>query len=365
MSDRKASGEGVLKVGLIGCGKISEAYLRPDYPQVSYVACADLERSRAEATAAAHGLRVLGVDELLADPEVDVVCNLTVPRAHAEVSRAALEAGKHVYSEKPLALDREEGRRLLALAEQRGLAVGCAPDTFLGAGLQTCLRVIDEGRIGTPVAAMAHLVNHGPENWHPDPAFYFLRGGGPLFDMGPYYLTALVALLGPIDSVVAGMRGTGAERVVRRGARTGQRLAVEVPTHVSAVLTLDAGLLATLVTSFEVWQSDLPRLEIHGTEASLSVPDPNTFGGPVKLFPAGSEAWEEVPLRGIEQHQRGIGLASLAASVLGSDENRASGRLAYHVLDAMVSITESGEEGRQVSLESTAERPAPMPAHWS
>ncbi len=354
-----------LRVGLVGCGKISEAYLRPRYPQVEYVACADLLPERAERTAASHDLRAMPIAELLADPEIDAVCNLTIPRAHAEVSRSALEAGKHVYSEKPLGLDRGEGASLLELAEANGLALGCAPDTFLGAGLQTCRRLIDEGKIGTPVAAMAHMNNHGPENWHPDPGFYFLRGGGPLFDMGPYYLTALVSLLGPVASVVAGHRGTGAERVVKRGARTGQVLPVEVPTHTAAVLQLASGEVTTLVTSFEVWQSDLPRLEIHGTEASLSLPDPNTFGGPVKLFPAGSESWEQVPTDSFESHQRGIGLASLASSLVAGGENRASGRLAYHVLDAMCSISEAAEQGRRVELSSSVERPAPMPTRWS
>ncbi len=297
------SPDGPLRIGLIGCGKISEAYLRASYPQVTYVACADLDATRAEKTAVAHDLQAMPVEELLAAAEVDAVCNLTVPRAHAEVSRAALEAGKHVYCEKPLGLDREEGASLVALAQANSLALGCAPDTFLGAGLQTCRRLIDQGRIGTPVAAVAHLNNHGPENWHPDPAFYFLRGGGPLFDMGPYYLTALVSLIGPISSVVSGLRSTGAERVVKRGARAGEVLAVEVPTHVAAVLQFASGEVASLVTSFEVWQSDLPRLEIHGTEASLSVPDPNTFGGPVKFFPAGAESWEQVPVEAFDLHR--------------------------------------------------------------
>jgi predicted dehydrogenase len=354
-----------LRVGLVGCGKISEAYLRPEYPEVAYVACADLDETRAKATAASHGLRAMPVDDLLADPEIDVVCNLTVPRAHAAVSRAALQAGKHVYSEKPLALDREEGKALLDLAEASGLAVGCAPDTFLGAGLQTCRRLVDDGKLGVPVAAMAHMVNHGPENWHPDPAFYFLRGGGPLFDMGPYYLTALVSLVGPVSRVIAGARGTSAERVVRRGARAGQVLSVEVPTHVAAVLELAGGTMATLVTSFEVWQSSVPKLELHGTEGSLVLPDPNTFGGPARFFPAGSEEWEDVPVDGFELHGRGIGLASLGSALRGTGENRASGRLAYHVLDAMVAIVESAEAGRRVEVSSSAERPAPMPAHWT
>jgi predicted dehydrogenase len=246
--------------------------------------------------------------------------------------------------------------------------VGCAPDTFLGAGLQTCRRVIDEGRIGEPVAAMAHLVNHGPENWHPNPGFYFERGGGPLLDMGPYYLTALVSLLGPIRRVTGLSRSVGNERVARWGARAGEAFPIEVPTHVSGVLEHENGTQATLVTSFEVWKSDLPRLELHGTEASLSLPDPNTFGGPVRICRAGSKDWEEIPIDGFELHQRGIGLACLAASLRGdaiAGENRASGQLAFHVLDAMLGVIAAGEQHREVVLESGAQRPAPMPASWS
>jgi predicted dehydrogenase len=354
-----------VRVGLVGCGKISEAYLRPGYPEVRYVACADLIEARAQATAAAHGLRAMPVGDLLSDPGIDVVCNLTVPRAHAEVGLAALKAGKHVYLEKPLGLDRAEGAALLDLAEGSGLGVGCAPDTFLGAGLQTCRRVIDEGRIGAPTAAMAHMVNHGHEHWHPDPAFYYQRGGGPLFDMGPYYLTALVSLLGPIRRVAAAWNGEGVERTVRAGARAGEVLPVEVPTHVAGVLEFTAGTVATLVTSFDVWQSALPCLEIHGTEASLSLPDPNTFAGPVRLFPAGATEWEDVPIDGFEVHQRGIGLANLAASLWGTGPNRASGQLAYHVLDTMVALVESGREGGHVELGSRVERPSPMPGRGS
>jgi predicted dehydrogenase len=300
------------------------------------------------------------VEDLLSDPDIDVVCNLTVPQAHADVGLAALKSGKHVYLEKPLGLDRREGAALLALADESGLVVGCAPDTFLGAGLQTCRRLIDEGRIGAPTAALAHMVGHGPESWHPNPAFYYQRGGGPLFDMGPYYLTALVSLLGPLRRVAAAWNGVGVERVVRGGARAGEVLAVDVPTHVAGVLDFAGGAVATLVMSFDVWKSDVPRLEIHGSEASLSLPDPNTFAGPVKLFPAGAEEWEDVPIDDFEVHERGIGLANLAASLWGTGPNRASGQLAYHVLDAMVALVESGEKGRHIELESTVERPPAM-----
>jgi predicted dehydrogenase len=354
--DKYVSVSGV-RVGLVGCGKISQAYLSAGYPNVTYVACADIEEARAKATAEAYDLEPLPVGELLSAPDVDVVCNLTVPRAHAEVSSAALRNGKHVYLEKPLGLDREEGATLLQIADEGGLAIGCAPDTFLGAGLQTCRRLIDEGRIGEPLVAMANMVSHGPEHWHPDPAFYYQRGAGPLFDMGPYYLTALVTLLGPISRVAGLSRGTGAARRVRSGPRAGEVLPVEIDTHVTGLLEFTSGAEATLVTSFDVWGSALPRLEIHGTEASLSLPDPNTFGGPVRLFPAGAKEWEEIPTDGFDLQRRGIGLSNLADSLAGDGFNRASGRLAYHVLDAMVSVLEAGQKGKYMQLSSTVERP--------
>jgi predicted dehydrogenase len=346
-----------LRVGLVGCGKISEAYLRANYHEYAYVACADLDEARAVATAEAHRLQPMPVTELLSNPEVDIVCNLTVPLAHYDVSSAALDKGKHVYSEKPLGVDRREGAALVRTAAVTGLVIGCAPDTFLGAGLQTCRRVIDEGRIGVPVAAMANFASHGPEGWHPDPAFYYQRGGGPLFDMAPYYLTALVSLLGPITRVAGFSRGSGTQRLIRSGARKGEVLDVDVPTHVIGVLDFQAGPLATIVASFDVWKTQLPRLEIHGTEASLAVPDPNTFGGPVLLCPAGSADWEEIPTEQLGAHQRGVGLADLAACLAGTGHNRASGDLAYHVLDTMAALVESGQEGKYIELTSTVERP--------
>jgi predicted dehydrogenase len=346
-----------VRVGLVGCGKISQAYLSAGYPNVTYVACADIEEARAKATAEAYHLEALAVSELLSDGDVDVVCNLTVPRAHAEISTAALRNGKHVYLEKPLGLDREEGATVLQLAEEGGLTIGCAPDTFLGAGLQTCRWLIDEGRIGEPLAAMANMVSHGPEHWHPDPAFYYQRGAGPLFDMGPYYLTALVTLLGPISRVAGLSSGAGVDRRVRSGPRANEILPVEIDTHISGLLEFASGVVGTLVTSFDVWGSALPRLEIHGTEGSLSLPDPNTFGGPVRLFQAGAKDWEEIPTDGFDLQRRGIGLANLADSLAGAGVNRASGRLAYHVLDAMVSVLEAGHKGEYVQLTSTVERP--------
>lgn len=351
-----------LRVGIVGCGDISETYLRARYPAFEYVACADLDPSRSRATAHRHHLRAMSPEALYHDDKVDIVCNLTVPQAHTQVTRAGLESGKHVYQEKPLALQRSEATELLVLGQARSLLYGCAPDTFLGAGLQTCRRLIDSGAIGTPVAAMAQMANHGHEHWHPNPAFYYERGGGPLFDMGPYYLTALVSLLGPVSRVSAMARGAGTERVLGPGPRAGQRLAVEVATHVAGTLEFASGVVGSLVMSFDTWSSPPALLEVHGTQASLSLPDPNTFGGPVRLFAAGGEGWREVPVDGFERHQRGVGLADLASVAAAGGVPRADASLAYHVLDVMEALGESGVEGRFIEVQSTAERPLPMPA---
>lgn len=350
----------VSRVGLVGCGTISETYLRARYPEFAYVACADLDESRAARTAELHGLRPATVPELLASDDVDIVCNLTVPAAHLEISRRAIEHDKHVYVEKPLALDLAGASALLDLADAGGRLVGCAPDTFLGAGLQTCRRLVDEGAIGTPVAAMAHMVNHGHEHWHPDPAFYYERGGGPLLDMGPYYLTALVALLGPITRASASSRGAGRDRVVAAGPRAGEVLRVEVPTHVAGVLDFAGGAVASLVMSFDVYASDVPKLEIHGSDGSLALPDPNTFGGPVRLFRAGASEWEDVPIDRFALHQRGVGLADLAGATRGEGANRASGRLALHVLDAMLALGRAATSGTPVELGTSVARPREM-----
>jgi len=354
--------QGRPRVGLVGCGNISEAYLTADYDEVHFTACADLDKDRAAKTAAAHALEVMSVDDLLANPNIDIVCNLTVPQAHVEVSLAAVQAGKHVYQEKPLALDRPGAALLLSAAEGRRARVGCAPDTFLGAGLQTCRKLIDEGAIGAPVSAMANMVLRGHEYWHPDPGFYYLRGGGPLFDMGPYYLTALVNLLGPVARVAAASSEPSTTRLVRSGPRKGQQLPVEVPTHVAGLLEFTTGVVATIVFSFDVWASQLPKLEIHGTEGSLSLPDPNTFGGPVGLARWGSEGWEDVPTDRFALHRRGVGLADMAGSIEHGRPHRASASLAYHVLDVMIGLTESAAQGRYVGTSSSFEKPEAMAA---
>ncbi|MGH2409442.1 MAG: Gfo/Idh/MocA family protein, partial [Chloroflexota bacterium] len=298
------------------------------------------------------------VEELLADPTIELIVNLTIPRAHASVGQAVLGAGKSLYTEKPLALTREEGCALLEMARERGLRVGGAPDTFLGAALQTGRKLIDEGAIGEPVAVIAHMLCHGHESWHPDPAFYYQPGGGPLFDMGPYYLTALVSLLGPIRYVNGMARASFPERVITSQPRRGEKIVVEVPTHAAAALQFVSGPIATLVTSFDVWKSDAQLLEIHGSVGSLSLPDPNGFEGAVRLHRMGEGGWSDIPLiPGYRGNSRGIGVADLAEAIRDGRPPRASGDLAYHVLDVMQALHETSADGQRRTIESTCERP--------
>ncbi len=354
------------RVGVIGCGNISRAYatkLRA-LPDLELVACADLDAHRAGTLATEFEVPlVLTPDELIGHPEVDVVLDLTVPLAHAQVTGAALEAGKHVYSEKPLALDVAAGTALVELARARDLRLGCAPDTFLGAGLQTCRALLDGGAIGTPLAANAFFHGSGPESWHPDPRAFYQRGAGPLFDVGVYYVTALVALLGPVGRVTGGARISRARRMITSQPHAGTWMEVEVPTHVAGVLEHAGGPLATLVASFDVPATRYRSIEIYGTEGTLSVPDPNTFGGPVQLRRPGDADWTDVPLsHGNAEQSRGLGLADLVRARRAGRAHRASGELALHVLEVMERILAAAESGCHQAVTSRVERPAPLPA---
>jgi predicted dehydrogenase len=354
-----------VRVGVVGCGNISSTYLRvgPTFEALEFVACADMVEERARARAAEFNIpKAYGVADLLADPDVELVLNLTTPQAHAEIGMAALNAGKHVYNEKPLAVSRADGRRLVELARERGLLLGAAPDTFMGAGIQTVRKLIDDGAIGAPVAATAFMTNHGHESWHPDPAFYYQAGGGPMFDMGPYYLTALVSLLGPVRRVSGSARASFPERTITSKPKFGTTIAVEVPTHVTGVLDFAAGAVGTIITSFDIWAANLPRIEIYGAEGTLSVPDPNTFGGPVQIYTAAERAWREVPLtHSYAENSRSLGVADMAYALRSGRPHRASGDLAFHILDIMHAFHESSEQGRYVELASSCERPAALP----
>jgi predicted dehydrogenase len=353
-------------VGIIGCGQISSIYLESPrtFDILNIVACADIDMERARAQAQRFGIpRACTVEELLADPEIEIVINLTIPKVHAEVGMAVIEAGKSVYGEKPLAVDREQGQALLKAAQAKNLRVGSAPDTFLGGGIQTCIKLIDDGKIGTPIAATAFMMNHGPESWHPDPDFYYQPGAGPMFDMGPYYLTALIAMMGPVRRVTGSARVTFPERTITSKPKYGTTITVNTPTHVAGILDFASGPITTLVTSFDVWGHQLPRIEVYGTEGSLSVPDPNTFDGPVYIRMAHERHWSEVPLtHGYTKNMRGIGVSDMAYAMRSGRPHRANGDLAYHVLDIMQSFHDSSAQGRHIELTSMCSRPAPLNA---
>ena len=353
-----------VKVGVIGCGNISGAYFSgcKPYDMLEVVACADLIMDRAEAKAEEFEIpKTCSVEELLDDPEIQIVVNLTVPKAHAEVNLAAIEAGKNVHCEKPFAVNREEGLKVLDAAREKGVLVGCAPDTFLGGGIQTCRKLLDDGWIGEPVAATAFMVGHGHESWHPAPDFYYQAGGGPMFDMGPYYLTALINLLGPVKRVTGSVRISFPERVITNKTRYGERIPVETPTHITGVLDFASGAVGTIVMSFDVWSHHLPRIEVYGSEGSLSVPDPNGFKGPVLVRRAGAEDWNEVPLTHSPDVSRGIGVADMAYALVYGRPHRASGKLAHHVLDIMQSFEDASTSGRHIALDSSCSRPASLP----
>jgi predicted dehydrogenase len=357
------------KVGIIGCGNISGAYLTHAamFEAFDVVAVADLDLDRAKARAQEFNIaRACSVDELLALDEVDLVINLTVPAAHGDLGLKALSAGKHVYNEKPLSIELAEAKAMLELARSNGLRVGCAPDTFLGAGLQTARAFVDSGSLGQPVGAHAMMVSNGPEKWHPDPEFFFKRGAGPLFDMGPYYITALVNFFGPIKRVSAFARATFAERTIGSGPKAGQKIKVETPTHIAAVLEFASGPLANLTMSFDAVGGTAPNIELYGSEGSLLVNDPNNFTGHLKTRhgkgPWGSGDWSDVPVtRPYSENSRGIGVADMIYAIEHNRPHRASGDLAYHALETMHSILQAADEGKAITLESTVERPAALP----
>lgn len=357
-----------MKVGIIGCGNISGIYFQAGarFPVLDIVAAADLDIERARAKAEEFGIaKACSVEELLVDPEIEIVVNLTIPNAHYAVSRAALLAGKHVYAEKPMAITRDEGRELLAIAGERGLRIGGAPDTFLGAGIQTCRELIDRGAIGEPVGATAFMVGHGHESWHPDPEFYYKPGGGPLFDMGPYYLTALVSLIGPLRRVTGSAQIIFPERTITSQPKAGTKISVETPTTIAGILDFAGGAVGTMIMSFDVWATNLPRIEIYGTETSLSVPDPNTFGGPVKIWRKSERVWEDVPItRPYAENSRGIGVADMAYAIQSGADARASGALTFHVLEAMNGLLEASAHERHYQMTSACPRPEPLPAEW-
>jgi predicted dehydrogenase len=350
-------------IGIIGCGDICrKAYIpgAAHYAITELRAVADLDVDRAVAVAAEYAIPWGGaVDALLARDDIELVLDCTVPGAHALVNRAILAAGKHAYCEKPLALSTAEAQPVLDLAGERGLRVGGAPDTFLGVGLQTARRLVDQDRIGTVVGGVMHMACPGHESWHPSPEFYYQPGGGPLFDMGPYYLTTMVSILGPV-AAVCGFTGRGRERrVITSQPKHGHEVAVEVDTHVAGVLHFASGAIVNLVMSFDVWGHQLPKLELYGSEGALALPDPNFFVGPVLCKEGGGE-WREETIA-IEEGRRGAGPADLLHAVRGGRPHRASGEQAYHVLEVMEALLTAGRERRVVEVSSRVARPAAIP----
>ncbi|MGI9502906.1 MAG: Gfo/Idh/MocA family protein, partial [Geminicoccaceae bacterium] len=356
------------KIGIIGCGNISNAYLkgaaRSDLISVKSVA--DINAEAAAAHAATYAVQAVGVDDLLADDDIEIVINLTVPLVHAEVSKSIIAAGKHVYSEKPLAATLQDGRAVVAAADAASVRVGCAPDTFLGAGHQACRQAIDDGRIGKVVGAAATFLSHGMEHWHPNPTFFFKPGGGPVLDMAPYYLTALINMIGPVTSVTSiTSRGSETRTVSSEGPMTGKSIDVEVPTMVNAVLRFESGANVSLTTSWDVWQSERLPFEIYGSDGTMLVPDPNFFGGEPKVSD-GKGDWQSLGIDGfaygtanskdgkgndVADH-RIIGLLDMAAAIRSDRPHRASGAMALHALEIMEAMTRASEEGRHIVIES-------------
>lgn len=357
---------GPVGVAVIGAGNISKQYLDnlTAFPDLKVHVIADLFEDAAAARAKEYGIAESGgVDAALNHPDVEIIVNLTIPAAHVEVATAAVNAGKHVWTEKPFSLDRESGLGLLKAADAAGIRLGTAPDTFLGAGLQTARRLIERGDIGTPLTAMTTFQTPGPESWHPNPAFLFQYGAGPLFDMGPYYLTALVQTFGSIRKVAAVGSKAKDVRVIGSGPKAGEEFTVEVPTHVSAMAQFENGQSSHSVFSFESPRKRMGFVEITGTEGTLSLPDPNYFDGEVRLWQAGAEEWTVVPATGPSQG-RGMGVLDMARSLRAGVPHRATGDLAYHVLDTMVSISESVDSGQFIDVESSAPASAALPEDW-
>ncbi|NHT76834.1 Gfo/Idh/MocA family oxidoreductase [Rhizobiaceae bacterium CRRU44] len=364
-----------LRIGIVGCGNISMAYLRntPLFRGVDIVACADVNPQAAEQRAAQFGLRASSVDALMAAADVDLVLNLTIPAAHFDISMQALEAQKHVFTEKPLAVTAELGRRLVSEAATRGLLIGSAPDTFLGAAGRYARRLMESGAIGKPVTGTAFMMARGMEHWHPDPGFYYQPGAGPVMDMGPYYLTMLVNLMGPVRRVQAVATSGQKDRLITAdGPKRGTRFSVGTPTSVLSLLEFESGATITFGASWDVFRHSNHPIELHGTEGSLRLPDPDTFGGTVALsergddwkttdtatLPYGAVNWPvDAPDRA---NYRMLGLADLARAIEEKRSPRASGDLALHVLEIMEGILQAGETGVAQAIEGGVDQPSEL-----
>lgn len=356
-----------LGIGIMGCGNISAAYLRlaPLFNGIEVRAVADLNAEAAVARAEEFGVRAETPDGLLSAADIDIIVNLTIPAAHFEVSKAALEAGKHVYSEKPFVLSLEEGQALLALAEEKGLRVGSAPDTFLGGAHQAARAKLDSGDIGTVVGGTCHVMSHGMEAWHPNPDFFFQPGGGPVLDLGPYYVSNLVQLIGPVKTLTAMSSAGFKSRTIGNGPREGEEIPVDTPTNIHAILEFASGAIVTMGTSWDVWAHRHPNMELYGTGGSLYVPDPNFFGGTVEAVMPGEDPQTVsdnahpfgVPNQDGRANYRVSGLADMAQAIDAGRDHRCNGKLALHVIEVLTGILEAGETGQRIEMQTTCDRP--------
>ena len=350
-------------IGIVGAGVISEIYMKnlsSMFPGTYLVGVSDVIPERAQKRAEQFNTTAYSNDELINHPEVELIVSLTPPLEHAKIGMAALQAGKSYYTEKPFATDRADGQAMIDLAREKGLYVGSAPDTFMGGGLQMCRALIDQGLIGQPIAVDAAIRNHGMEAWHPEPDFFFAPGAGPLLDVGVYYVTAMATILGPYKYVNAMARATFDERTIGNGAREGEKIPVTTPTHIVATIEFESGVLGSLTASFDLWETDYATLTIYGTEGTLRLPDPNTFGGPIQYLQGGTDRWIDIPVTVPNQENgRGLGANDLATAMREGGKSRVDGSLGFHVLDFMMSVLESAEEGVRKEIKSTFDRPAP------
>jgi len=360
-----------IQVGIIGCGNISAAYMRMGsyFKDYQVIACADLNMDFARARAAEFDLRAISVDQLLADSAIDIIVNLTIPAAHYQVSKAILEAGKHVYSEKPYVLSVAEGTELAALAQSKGLRIGSSPDTFLGASHQLARALVEAGEIGKITSGTAHVMSHGMEHWHPNPDFFYQPGAGPVLDLGPYYISNLVQLIGPIESVSAMSATPRTSRTISNGDRSGESVAVNTPTTIHALLKFKSGTIISYGTSWDVYSNEHNNMELYGAKGTMYVPDPNFFGGDLRITD-GSQTpvirdwphpFNQVNDNG-QANYRGVGLAEMSQAIKDERPHRCNNDLALHVVDVMTAILESGESGQAVQLTTSCEKPQPMSA---
>jgi predicted dehydrogenase len=360
-----AVAKGPVKIGVIGCGVISKAYLdmARNFPIVQVVACADIAPEIAREKAEEFKIpRACSVAELLKDESIELVLNLTVPKAHVPVGLACIEAGKHMYCEKPLGIDREEGKQLLLAAKRKKVRIGCAPDTFMGTGVQTSRKLLDDGAIGRPVAFTAFMMCRGHETWHPSPEFYYEAGGGPMFDMGPYYLTALLNLLGPMKRLTGSATIAIPERIITSAPNSGKKIVVETPDHICGTIEFRNGASGVILQSFATMFAETHPITIFGENGTLKVPDPNTFDKPVFIRTKDDKAWKEVPPMFVAGYGRSVGVADMAYAIRSGRKHRASAEQAFAVLDAMQGFLDSARTDRAYRIKAKYERPAPMPA---